>query len=132
MKPVAAHDAGRAVEARLRSAAKRYTLAADVVADLRKTLARQPDAASETETTEEATPLRDVRRGLESTPVGSKLTKVTKGCSFRLKRREWWFWGTWKRVEQKSFPTIPCAKGAAAGLTRGRTLVSIHYVEYVE
>ena len=80
MKPVAAHDAGRAVEARLRSAAKRYTLAADVVADLRKTLARQPDAASETETTEEATPLRDVRRGLESTPVGSKLTKVTKAA----------------------------------------------------
>ena len=51
MKPVAAHDAGRAVEARLRSAAKRYARAADVVADLRERLARETDAGSETETT---------------------------------------------------------------------------------
>ena len=52
MRPTESINAGRAIEERLRSAAKRYARAADVVADLRKTLARQPDAASETETAE--------------------------------------------------------------------------------
>ena len=55
MKPEAI-DAGSAIEARLRSAAKRYGRAADVVAYLRKTLAREPDAASEKQTTEGCSP----------------------------------------------------------------------------
>ena len=44
MKPVAAYDAGRALEEVLRASAKRYARAADVVADLRETLARVPSA----------------------------------------------------------------------------------------
>ena len=51
MKPVAAHDAGRAVEEMLRASSKRYARAADVVADLRKRLAREPDGATEKQTT---------------------------------------------------------------------------------
>ena len=75
MKPESI-DAGSAIESRLRSAARRFDHAADVVAHLRKTLAREPDAASETESCRGATPLRGGRRGLESTPVGSKVKKA--------------------------------------------------------
>ena len=52
MKPVAAHNAGRALEDLLRASAKRYTRAADVVADLRERLARMPDGATEKQTVE--------------------------------------------------------------------------------
>ena len=69
MKPEAI-DAGRALEVQLRASAKRYTRAADVVADLRETLARQPDAASETESAEGLPPLRGGREGLKSKPTG--------------------------------------------------------------
>ena len=62
MKPEAI-DAGRALEVQLRASAKRYTRAADVVADLRETLARQPDAASETESAEGLPPSGAVERG---------------------------------------------------------------------
>lgn len=51
MKPESI-EAGHAIEAALRAAAARYVDAADVVADLRKTLAREPDAASEQTTLE--------------------------------------------------------------------------------